>query len=116
MIAAAAFGALPMSASPVVTMAAMRTGGFVRATLPLAGLLVLAVYATGLMTWVPQGAVIGLLVFEAYCLVDRASVRDLWRYTSQSNTRAAMNAMRKEDLLIIVLVTLIGFFSTWWLR
>lgn len=108
MIAAASLGALPLSGAPGATMAAMRTGGFVRATLPLTGLLVLTCYALGLLAWVPQAAVIGLLVFEAYCLVDRASVSDLWRYTSQSKTRAVMKEMRKEDLLIIVLVTLMG--------
>jgi sulfate permease, SulP family len=107
-ITAAALGSMPMSGSPVSTMAAMRTGGFVPATLPLAGLLILAFYAMGVLAWVPLAAVIGLLLFEAYCLADRASVCDLWHYISQPNTRAAMNAMRKEDLLLIVLVTLAG--------
>lgn len=59
-------GSLPLSASPTSTLPAERTGGLGRA---------------GLLIWLPQAAMIGLLIFQAYGRVDQSSVTDMWRWT-----------------------------------
>jgi SulP family sulfate permease len=107
-ILAASLGALPMSGSPATTMAALRTGGLGRHTLPLFVALALGFYVTGLLSWLPQAAMIGLLVFEAFCMFDRPSVRDLWRCAIDAPARRALDTVRKEDLQIIALVTVSG--------
>lgn len=107
-ILGACLGAIPMSGSVTSSLAAWRAGALRGATLVLLALLCVLIYPLGLLAWLPQAAMMGLLIFDAYCLVDRASAADIWRYATQSQARQGMSLMQKEDLMIVVLVTLAG--------
>ncbi|WP_151446580.1 SLC26A/SulP transporter family protein [Lacisediminimonas profundi] len=105
-ILVACLGSVPMSGTASGTLAAMRPGELERANLIVLAILALACYAFGLLSSVPEAAIIGLLIFEAWCMFDRPSVQDIWRWLSDRCARHDMSGMRKEDLLIIELVTL----------
>ena len=110
-VISACLGAVPMSGSPASTLAAMRSGGEINGTiLRLFAVLVLLFYAMGFMAWVPQSAMIGLLIFEASCMYDRSSSLGIWRFLAMRRARLAMSALQREDLLIVALVTLMGIF------
>jgi len=110
-VISACLGAVPMSGSPASTMAAMRSGGEVDGTiLRLFAVSVMLFYALGFMAWVPQSAMIGLLIFEAICMYDRSSSLGIWRFLAMPRARRAMSALQREDLLIVALVTLMGVF------
>ena len=110
-VISACLGAVPMSGSPASTLAAMRSGGEITGTiLRLFAVLVLLFYALGFMAWVPQSAMIGLLIFEASCMYDKSSSLGIWRFLAMSRARRAMSALQREDLLIVALVTLMGVF------
>jgi sulfate permease, SulP family len=111
-VISACMGAVPMSGSPASTLAAMRSGGEITGTiLRLFAVLVLLFYALGFMAWVPQSAMIGLLIFEASCMYDRSSSLGIWEFLTMPRARRAMSALQREDLLIVVLVTLMGVFA-----
>ncbi len=110
-VISACLGAVPMSGSPASTLAAMRSGGEIDGTiLRQFAVLVLLFYALGFMAWVPQSAMIGLLIFEASCMYDRSSSLGIWRFLAIPRARRAMGALQREDLLIVALVTLMGVF------
>ena len=110
-VISACLGAVPMSGSPPSTLAAMRSGGVINGmTLRVFAVLVLLFYALGFMAWVPQSAMIGLLIFEASCMYDRSSSLGIWRFLAMPRARRAMSALQREDLLIVALVTLMGVF------
>jgi sulfate permease, SulP family len=110
-VISACLGAVPMSGSPASTLAAMRSGGEINGmTLRVFAVLVLLFYALGFMAWVPQSAMIGLLIFEASCMYDRSSSLGIWRFLAMPRARRAMSALQREDLLIVALVTLLGVF------
>ncbi len=107
-IIGACLGSVPMSASPSPSMAALRTGGLTPGSLILFSILALLFYGLDLLAWVPRAAIIGLLLFVALILMDQPSAQLAWRYVSQPHARQATSAMQREDLLIVVLVTLLG--------
>lgn len=107
-IISACLGSVPMSASPSPSLAAMRTGGLTSGSLILFSILALLFYGLDLLAWVPSAAIIGLLLFVALMLVDQPSVQLACRYVLQPHARQATSAMQREDLLIVVLVTLLG--------
>ena len=110
-VVSACLGAVPMSGSPASTLAAMRSGGEINGlTLRVFAVLVLLFYALGFMAWVPQSAMIGLLIFEASCMYDRSSSLGIWRFLAMPSARRAMGGLQREDLLIVALVTLLGVF------
>jgi sulfate permease, SulP family len=107
-ILGACLGSIPMSGSMSSSLAAWRAGALRGASLMLLALFCMLVYPLGLLAWLPQAAMMGLLLFDAYCMVDRASVADMWRCATQAQARQAMSLMQKEDLVIVTLVTLTG--------
>jgi sulfate permease, SulP family len=110
-IISACLGAMPMSGSPASTLAAMRSGGEIDGViLRLFAVSVIVFYSLGFMAWVPQAAMIGLLIFEAVCMYDRSSCQGIWRFIAVPHARRAMDALQREDLLIVALVTLMGVF------
>ena len=110
-VISACLGAVPMSGSPASTLAAMRSGGEINGmTLRVFAVLVILFYALGFMAWVPQSAMIGLLIFEASCMYDRSSSLGIWRFLAMPSARRAMGGLQREDLLIVALVTLLGVF------
>jgi sulfate permease, SulP family len=110
-VISACLGAVPMSGSPASTLAAMRSGGEINGmTLRVFAVLVILFYALGFMAWVPQSAMIGLLIFEASCMYDKSSSLGIWRFLAMPSARRAMGGLQREDLLIVALVTLLGVF------
>lgn len=107
-IISACLGSVPMSGSPSPSLAAMRTGGLTPGSLILLSVLALLFYGFGFLAWIPSVATIGLLLFVALTLADRPSVEMACRYVVQPHARKAMEVMQREDLLIVVLVTLLG--------
>ena len=84
-VISACLGAVPMSGSPASTLAAMRSGGEIDGTiLRLFAVFVMLFYALGFMAWVPQSAMIGLLIFEAICMYDRSSSLGIWRFLNHA--------------------------------
>lgn len=108
-IAGAFCGSVPMSGAPAASSAAMRTGGALEPqAIRLFCALVMVFYLLGLITWLPQAAMIGYLLFEAICLFDRSSVTGMGRYWLSRKARHAMSVLQREDLLTVALVTTIG--------
>lgn len=107
-IIGAGLGSLPMSGSPASALAAIQTGGLTRWTLLAFAALVPLFYVLGFLAWVPSAAIIGLLLFVALSLADRPSVQLAGRYLIQPRARRALSTMQREDLLIVVIVTLLG--------
>lgn len=101
MLAAGSTGAAPVSGSILVCLAVARTGRVRATTMALLALVVAAVYLTGVLGWVPLAAVAGVLLCEAWFLVDRPSVALLADWLR--GRRLAQNA--REDLALIGAVT-----------
>ncbi len=107
-IISAGLGSLPMSGSPSPSLAAIRTGGLTPWTLLAFSILGMLVYVLGFLAWTPSAAIIGLLFFVARHLMDQPSAVLAWRYVFQPRVRQALGVMQREDLLIVVIVTLLG--------
>lgn len=107
-IISACLGSAPMSGTPSAAIVAMRSGGLSTGSLFVFSVLALLFYGLGFLSWVPAAAVIGLLLFLVQDLVDAPSVALAWRYLFQPRARQAIGALQREDLLIVVLVTLLG--------
>ena len=107
-IMAAALGSLPLSGSPASSLAAGERHGVPRGAPPLFSLLAMALYASGLLAWLPQAAMIGLLLYVAYTLFDRPSALGLWRFATDAGARRGMSALQREDLALIAVVALFG--------
>jgi sulfate permease, SulP family len=105
---AAALGSLPLSGSPASTVAAGGRHGVPRGAPPLFSLLAMALYVSGLLAWLPQAAMIGLVLYLAYTLFDRPSALGLWRYATDAGARRNMSALQREDLALIAVVALFG--------
>ncbi len=107
-IISACLGSVPMSGSSTPALVTMRTGGLTPGSLIVFSILALLFYGMDFLAWVPGAAIIGLLLFLVWDLVDPPSVQLAWRYVFQPRARLSMGAMQREDLLIVVLVTLLG--------
>lgn len=107
-IVGACLGSVPISGTSSAAIVAMRSGGLSPSSLIVFSVLALLFYGLGFLAWVPGAAVIGLLLFLTRDLTDVPSVVLAWRYLFQPAARRAMGAMQREDLLIVVLVTLFG--------
>jgi sulfate permease, SulP family len=108
-ILSACLGSVPISGAPAASLAAMRTGGPLEPqAIRLFCALAIGFYLLGLMAWLPQAAMIGLLLFEASCLFDRSSVAGIGRFWLSKKARRSMSVLQREDLLTVGLVTLIG--------
>jgi sulfate permease, SulP family len=108
-ILSACLGSVPISGAPAASLAAMRTGGVLDPkAIRLFCLFVLVFYVLGLLAWLPQAAMIGLLLFEASCLFDRNSVVGMGHLWLSAKRRRAMSVLQREDLLTVALVTLFG--------
>ena len=107
-IASACLGSVPMSGASTPALVTMRTGGLTPGSLIVFSILALLFYGLDFLAWVPSAAIIGLLLFLVRDLVDLPSVQLAWRYFFQPRARQTMGAMQREDLLIVVLVTLLG--------
>ncbi len=104
----ACLGSVPMSGTTAGTLAAARTGGLGPAMMPLMAALIALSYLLGVLSWVPQSAMIGLLLFEAYCMYDRGSANAFLRLLAKPSARHSMGELQREDLLIVVVVTFFG--------
>ena len=104
----ACLGSVPMSGTSTASMVAMRSGGLGAGSLIVFSVLTLVFFALGFLAWVPGAAVVGLLLFLIRDLTDVSSVAMAWRYLFAPRARREMSMMQREDLLIVVLVTLFG--------
>lgn len=107
-IVSACLGSVPMSGASTPALVTMRTDGLTPGSLLVFSILALLFYGLDFLAWVPSAAIIGLLLFLVRDLVDPPSVQLAWRYASQPHARQATSVMQREDLLIVVLVTLLG--------
>ena len=108
MLMAAALGSLPLSGSPASTLAAGGQCSLPRAALPLFSLMAMVIYALGLLAWLPQAAMIGLVLYLAYTLFDRPSALGLWQFITNARARRAMSTLQREDLALVAAVALVG--------
>lgn len=99
--AAGAVGSAPLSGSILVCLAVARTSVVRWPTLVLTAMVMGAVGLTGVLGWVPLAAVIGVLLCEAWFMVDRASVQLLRDWLRGRN----LPGTAREDLVLIVAVT-----------
>lgn len=94
-------GSPPLSGSFNASAAAMRRGGFGAPVLAFLAVVVLSVYASGMLQWVPLAAVCGSLLFEAWVMFDRPSMR----MAADWLRRQEMTPNAREDLAVIGAVT-----------
>ncbi len=107
-IISACLGSVPMSGASTPALVTMRTGGLGCGSLITFSVLALMFYTLDFLAWVPSVAIIGLLLFLVRDLVDPTSLQQAWRYVTKPSARRVMSAMQREDLWIVVLVTLLG--------
>ena len=107
-IIGACLGSVPISGTTNPALVAMRSGGLTSGSLIVFSAFALLFFGLGFLAWVPAAAVIGLLFFLTRDLTDLPSVVLAWRYLFRPSARRAMGVMQREDLLIVVLVTLFG--------
>ncbi|MDF1484280.1 cyclic nucleotide-binding domain-containing protein [Ramlibacter sp. H39-3-26] len=101
---AAMLGALPLGAASSATLGAARVGALGPLALRLLALAVLAFCLTGWLAWIPLAAVAALLLFEAWSMVDRASLAPLARFVGGTRAGSRMNALEREDTFTWLLV------------
>lgn len=92
-------GSTPVSGSPSASMSAMRHAPRVdwERTLGIAALLVVALHLSGALTLLPTAALIGLLLFDAWIMWDRPSVKQFWLWLR----RHPLASHTREDLVVI---------------
>jgi SulP family sulfate permease len=103
MMLAGVIGSAPVSGATQASITASRYGRLRAPVLLGCTLLLILLYLSGLLGWVPIAAIAGSLFFEAWLLYDRPSFRQLGRWLK----RLPMAAAAREDLLLIVTVTLV---------
>ncbi|HEX2546234.1 MAG TPA: cyclic nucleotide-binding domain-containing protein, partial [Ramlibacter sp.] len=101
-----AAGATTISGSILTSLAVARTASVNTASLLLLGATCALVYLTGVLAWMPLAAVIGVLLCEAWFLVDRPSLRLLVDWLRRRPL--AHNA--REDLALVAAVTALAAF------
>lgn len=97
-------GAAPISGSIMVSLAVARTSRVDVATMTMVAAITVLVFLTGVLGWVPLAAVVGVLLCDAWFLLDRPSLRLAGEWLR--GTRLADNA--REDLALIAAVTLLA--------
>lgn len=92
-------GSTPVSGSPSASLSVMRHGPRVdwARTLGIAVLLVVALHLSGALTLLPTAALIGLLLFDAWIMWDRPSVKQFWLWLR----RRPLPSHTREDLVVI---------------
>lgn len=99
---AGALGAPSISGSLTISLMAARSRPLTAPVMLLLALLLLALYASAVLTLIPVAALSGLLLLEAWQLWDRPSARHALRLLR----RQALARHHKEDLLLIACVML----------
>jgi SulP family sulfate permease len=94
-------GSAPMSGSIVVCLAVARATPVRAGVMALVAVVSLAVYFSGVLSWVPLAAVAGVLLAEGWLLADRPSLR----LAADWARRRKLPANAREDLALIVAVT-----------
>ncbi len=94
-------GAVPMAPSVSASRAALQAGRLNGRSMTLTAVLMMFIFASGLMTLVPMPGVAGLLLYEAWAAYDRPSVSlaSLWLRASDQLSRT-----QKEDLFTVASV------------
>lgn len=100
-LGAGAMGSAPLSGSLMPSMAAMRTTPLAPPLMIFTAGVVVAVYLSQVLGWVPLAAIGGALLCEAWFLVNQDSVRMLRDWLR----RRPMPATEREDLALIAAVT-----------
>jgi MFS superfamily sulfate permease-like transporter len=94
-------GSAPLSGSILVCLAVARAAAVRWTSMVAMGLIIGAVALTGVLGWVPLAAVVGVLLCEAWFLVDRPSLQLLLDWLR--GRKLVEN--EREDLALIVAVT-----------
>ncbi|HEX2543299.1 MAG TPA: STAS domain-containing protein, partial [Ramlibacter sp.] len=104
MAAAGMVGAAPISGSIMVSLAVARTSRVGPLTMVMMAVLAMVVFLTGVLGWVPLAAVVGVLLCDAWFLLDRPSLRLLAQWLR--GVKLADN--QREDLALVAAVTLLA--------
>lgn len=101
MLGAGALGSAPLSGSLMPSVAAMRTTPLAPPLLIFTAGVIVAVYLSQVLGWVPLAAICGAMLCEAWFLVNQESVRMLRDWLR----RRPMPVNEREDLALIAAVT-----------
>jgi SulP family sulfate permease len=94
-------GAAPVAGSMQASAAATRTSPLTSSVVGWSALVIVAVYWSGILGWIPLAAVSGALLREALFMVDRSSLRLFVRWVR----RKPLAANSREDIALVTVVT-----------
>jgi SulP family sulfate permease len=96
-----AAGSAPLSGGVMASAAVARSTPLAFPVMVITALLIAAVYLTGILGWIPLAAVCSAMLYEAWYMADRDSLRLL----ADAARGKSMPANAREDLALIAAVT-----------